>query len=66
MSAAVDKLIELCCLGLVEHDGCLNPKQPSAKEVHNSIVAIAPVDPNAKTRILGSGTHEIRYVKAWL
>lgn len=44
MSAAVDKLIELCCLGLVEHDGCLNPKQPSAKEVHNSIVAIAPVD----------------------
>ncbi|MEG4999384.1 hypothetical protein [Microcoleus sp. B4-D4] len=25
MSQAVDKLIELCCLGLVQHDGSLNP-----------------------------------------
>jgi hypothetical protein len=26
MSEAVDKLIQLCILGKVEHDGCLNPK----------------------------------------
>jgi hypothetical protein len=25
MSLAVDKLIQLCILGKVEHDGCLNP-----------------------------------------
>ena len=25
MSEAVDKLIQLCILGKVEHDGCLNP-----------------------------------------
>jgi len=25
MSEAVDKLIALCILGKVEHDGCLNP-----------------------------------------
>jgi len=27
MSQAVDKLIQLCILGKVEHDGCLNPKK---------------------------------------
>jgi len=27
MSEAVDKLIALCVLGKVEHDGCLNPKK---------------------------------------
>lgn len=26
MSEAVDKLIQLCILGKVEHDGCLNPR----------------------------------------
>jgi hypothetical protein len=25
MSESVDKLIQLCILGKVEHDGCLNP-----------------------------------------
>ena len=25
MSEAVDKLIQLCILGKVQHDGCLNP-----------------------------------------
>jgi hypothetical protein len=25
MSEAVDKLVQLCILGKVEHDGCLNP-----------------------------------------
>jgi hypothetical protein len=28
MSAAVDKLIVLCVLGAVQHDGCLNPVKP--------------------------------------
>ena len=28
MSEAVDKLIQLCILGKVEHDGCLNPVPP--------------------------------------
>jgi hypothetical protein len=28
MSAAVDKLITLCILGAVQHDGCLNPVKP--------------------------------------
>jgi len=25
MSEAVDKLVDLCCVGAVQHDGCLNP-----------------------------------------
>ncbi len=25
MSEAVDKLVHLCCIGAVKHDGCLNP-----------------------------------------
>ena len=29
MSEAVDKLIQLCILGKVEHDGCLNPVDKS-------------------------------------
>jgi hypothetical protein len=29
MSEAVDKLVRLCCLGKVEHDGCLNPVDKS-------------------------------------
>lgn len=42
MSEAVDKLIELCCLGLVAHDGCLNPPgrqdlKSESHRVHSSI-----------------------------
>jgi hypothetical protein len=29
MSEAVDKLVRLCMLGKVEHDGCLNPVEGS-------------------------------------
>lgn len=32
MSEAVDKLIELCCLGLVQHDGSLNPVNLSDRQ----------------------------------
>jgi hypothetical protein len=30
MSQAVDKLIRLCILGAVQHDGCLNPIKPKS------------------------------------
>ncbi|HEY9903012.1 MAG TPA: hypothetical protein V6D43_11390 [Candidatus Sericytochromatia bacterium] len=31
MSEGVDKLIQLCILGKVEHDGCLNPIDTKSK-----------------------------------
>ncbi|WP_293262771.1 MULTISPECIES: hypothetical protein, partial [unclassified Microcoleus] len=46
MSEAVDKLIELCIVGAVRHDGCLNPILPErdvtnsgSKDAHGSIEA---------------------------
>ncbi len=47
MSAAVDKLIELCCQGCVTHDGALNPivrseqEKLESQDVHDSIETIA-------------------------
>jgi len=32
MSEAVDKLIQLCIVGAVQHDGCLNPVSRSLPE----------------------------------
>jgi hypothetical protein len=36
MSEAVDKLIQLCILGKVEHDGCLNPSGTALNLKSNS------------------------------
>jgi len=47
MSEAVDKLIQLCILGQVEHDGCLNPlprlkpEKLQSQDVHSASEAIA-------------------------
>ncbi|MEG3842608.1 hypothetical protein [Microcoleus sp. herbarium14] len=57
MSQAVDKLIELCCLGLVQHDGCLNPipllpvptdVKLESQDAHSVIETIAPCNQVAK------------------
>ncbi|TAF00934.1 MAG: hypothetical protein EAZ79_01215, partial [Oscillatoriales cyanobacterium] len=53
MSEAVDKLIELCIVGAVRHDGCLNPisfpgldvTNSESKDAHSSIEAIALPEP---------------------
>jgi hypothetical protein len=43
MSQAVDKLIQLCILGKVEHDGCLNPV--------NSAIALSDITETVNTVI---------------
>lgn len=44
MSQAVDKLIELCCLGLVQHDGSLNPPAGSETKKCQSQYAYNSID----------------------
>lgn len=36
MSEAVDKLVHLCCIGAVQHDGCLNPISPPLPDTHST------------------------------
>ena len=64
MSEAVDKLINLCCLGFVKHDGSLNPPvdrsgrneiNPESKDAHDSIDVVLR-DKKACDRTSPSGT----------
>jgi len=56
MSEAVDKLIELCILGKVEHDGCLNPVK-SAIALSDITETVPTVTEQPKARIASNEYH---------